>query len=755
MIDPFALRLREATIVAGIWLTCCVGALGEVYVGLTWQEPNRTELAVLFAMAIALGAVVSLLPRERIVRSRYRELFFLGWTCMDFVLIVLGALADGGTASPIVLIFFMPVVFSSMSYPLTSVVIVGVLSILCYVGLALTTGGSSAVYQGGFVAALGLTGLMSAWQARNHNRQHDALAEMSRADPLTGCLNRRGFEERAVAELETMKRRAHCGAVMVLDIDHFKPINDELGHAAGDELLCWVVGTLERVVRPIDAVGRLGGDEFAVLFGEIEPGDALRSAARIRAALSERAPCSIGVAVFPDDGTALEDLTRQADARLYASRGGRQASDALGPIAPRQLAQSRDYARAVAECMGEGLFTLDVGGRVTYLNPVAEALLGWPEDELLGRVMHQVIHRRRPNGSVLPFEDCPITGALRERETVRIEDDLFITRSGRELPVAYTATPFATADGLQGCVVVFRDVSERRRLEAEQRHDVETLACIDRVKAALSEERLVLHAQPIIDLRTGETVQHELLLRMRERDGEIVTPASFLDVAEQYSLVGEIDRWVIERASQIAADGSPVELNISARSIGDVAVLQHIERSIEQTGADPARLVFEITETAIVEDQAAARAFATRLRLLGCRLALDDFGTGYGGFTYLKQIPIDYLKIDIEFVRDLLSNRASRHVVQAVVALARDFAVETVAEGVEDGRTLDLLREMGVDFAQGYHIARPQPFDLAPGDRSTVVSLPARGAGGAPRRAARSRRSSTATHRAAAEESRG
>ena len=122
-------------------------------------------------------------------------------------------------------------------------------------------------------------------------------------------------------------------------------------------------------------------------------------------------------------------------------------------------------------------------------------------------------------------------------------------------------------------------------------------------------------------------------------------------------------------------------------------------------------MVFEITETAILEDEAAAERFADRLRNLGCKLALDDFGTGYGGFTYLKQLPVDYLKIDIEFVRDLATNPASRHVVEAVVGLARGFGLKTVGEGVEDPEAYSLLRELGVDYAQGYHIARPAPLE--------------------------------------------
>ena len=330
--DLTSLRMREGTVSAGIWLTYVVGGLGEVYVALTLQRPNRPALAALFAMAVLAGVVVSLLPREKIVQSRLREVFFLSWTFLDFALIVLGTLADGGTSSPLALVFFVPVVFSSMSYPLASVAAVGVTSVLMYVMLVVTAGGSSVIYEGAFATVLACTCAMSAWQAQNHNRQHEALAEVSRTDPLTGCLNRRGFEERAVGEISSMTRREREGALLVLDINHFKPVNDVLGHAAGDELLCWVVQTLGQVVRPVDAVGRLGGDEFAVLFPEIDPEGARSSSVRIAQALSQRAPASLGLATFPLDGMELEQLTRRADIRLYDSRRGRRAPQDAPPL---------------------------------------------------------------------------------------------------------------------------------------------------------------------------------------------------------------------------------------------------------------------------------------------------------------------------------------------------------------------------------------------------------------------------------------
>jgi PAS domain S-box-containing protein len=379
----------------------------------------------------------------------------------------------------------------------------------------------------------------------------------------------------------------------------------------------------------------------------------------------------------------------------------------------RAVRAASNYLRAVTDNVGEGLFTLDTEGRLTYMNAAAEILLGWPSSELQGRLMHDVTHGRRADGSALPIEECAIMNARRDGQTVRVDDDIFVRRDGQELPVAYTAAPFETDDGVHGCVVVFEDISERKATEESLRREAEKLSWIGRVQDALAEDRFVLYAQPIVDLRTGDVVQRELLLRIREPNGEIVGPGAFLPIAEQYGLIGDIDRWVVERGAEIAASGRPVEINLSARSVGDRSILDHIELCIEQSGADPKSLVFEITETALIEDEAAARVFAERLHKLGCKLALDDFGTGYGGFTYLKRLPLDFLKIDIEFVRDLPTNPASSHVVQAVVALAGGFKLKTVAEGVEDAETLDLLRELGVDFAQGYHIARPGPLDEA------------------------------------------
>jgi diguanylate cyclase (GGDEF)-like protein len=345
IVDQSAVGMRVATFAAGIWLTYVVCGASAVYVALTWERPHRVLILGLFGAGLLGGLIVARLPRERIVRSRFREAFFLGWSLLDLALIVAATWADGGTGSPVALIFFIPVVFAAMSYPLSSVLVVAGLSVAGYLILAVTLGGASWGYQGLFAVMLACTGAMSGWQARNQGRQRTALMEVSRADPLTGCLNRRGFEERAIAEIAAASRRAGQGALLILDIDHFKPVNDRYGHAAGDELLRWVVSTIEATVRPSDAIGRMGGDEFAVLFADIDPADAVKSTARLTSALSERAPCSIGMASFPTDGVLLEELTRLADVRLYASRHGRPDRDISGPT--ERLSWAATLANAV------------------------------------------------------------------------------------------------------------------------------------------------------------------------------------------------------------------------------------------------------------------------------------------------------------------------------------------------------------------------------------------------------------------------
>jgi EAL domain-containing protein (putative c-di-GMP-specific phosphodiesterase class I)/ketosteroid isomerase-like protein len=196
---------------------------------------------------------------------------------------------------------------------------------------------------------------------------------------------------------------------------------------------------------------------------------------------------------------------------------------------------------------------------------------------------------------------------------------------------------------------------------------------------------------------------------MRAEDGSIIAPNEFLPVAERYGLISEIDRWVIRQAVKRAAAGEATEFNLSAASIGDLAVLRELSSAIEATGADPSLLVVEVTETAMMNQLDAGRRFAEQVTALGCRLALDDFGTGFASLSYLKQIPAQLLKIDIEFVRDLTQSETDERLVRGIIGIAREFDQTTIAEGIEDHATLARLRELGVHLGQGYLFGRPEP----------------------------------------------
>jgi EAL domain-containing protein (putative c-di-GMP-specific phosphodiesterase class I) len=250
------------------------------------------------------------------------------------------------------------------------------------------------------------------------------------------------------------------------------------------------------------------------------------------------------------------------------------------------------------------------------------------------------------------------------------------------------------------------------------------LEWVERIRSALAEGRLHLVAQPIRCVRSGATVHHELLLRMREADGRGLPPGAFLPVAEEFGLIGEIDRWVAGEPIAILDQHHDQELvfhvNLSGRSLGDETLLAWIRANLERTGVDPCSLIFEITETAAVTNFAEARAFAHALTSMGCRLALDDFGAGFSSFVYLKQLPFDVLKIDGEFVRHCTTNRADRVILESLVHTASGLDKQTVAEFVEDQETEDLLRELGVDLVQGYHVGRPVSVDEA------IAALPLR-----------------------------
>jgi diguanylate cyclase (GGDEF)-like protein len=325
-LESSRLRLRVQVIAAGVRVTYLLAIAMVAWVVATWSRPYREQIAVLVALALVGAFVVSRLPAEKIVRGRFRETFFLAWSFLDIAIICLLAYLDGGVTSPATLALFLTQVFAALSYPLGSMITVAVASLIG-VGVLGAIGGATPgemqadpVYMGMFLVCLGLTGMLCVWQSRLTERQRHELEELSRTDPLTGCLNRRGFSERLDDELLRAERDGSEVALIQLDLNGFKAVNDRHGHGAGDELLRWVGSTLQALLRGSDATGRLGGDEFALLLPGVSCAEAREVADRTIGALAERIGCAAGVACFPADGDHEDALHRHADADMYAAK---------------------------------------------------------------------------------------------------------------------------------------------------------------------------------------------------------------------------------------------------------------------------------------------------------------------------------------------------------------------------------------------------------------------------------------------------
>lgn len=324
--DHSELASRRQSAQIGSLLTLATTAAGAWYALATWGAPQRPAVVVLLAIAAAWAVVPLALGADRIVRSARREGFFLAWSAGTVALSGGLVAADGGARSPLALLFLLPIVFGALSYPLRSLVAICAFDLSTYVGVGLGTESASGPHIAFVVTCFSITALLCAWQARDQDRRRAALAEISRADPLTGCLNRRGFEERLEAEFDSARRSGGRFGLVVVDLDDFKDVNDTRGHAAGDDLLRWSVRRLGDVLRPMDSLGRLGGDEFAIAIPGAGPLEAAEVAARVRAALADRVSVSAGVASFPVDAIDRDALHRQADAHLYAVKHGRSSS---------------------------------------------------------------------------------------------------------------------------------------------------------------------------------------------------------------------------------------------------------------------------------------------------------------------------------------------------------------------------------------------------------------------------------------------
>jgi PAS domain S-box-containing protein len=376
--------------------------------------------------------------------------------------------------------------------------------------------------------------------------------------------------------------------------------------------------------------------------------------------------------------------------------------------------QARRRLAAIVDCAEDAMAMLETDGTVTSWNAAAERLYGYTALEVVGaRLPSHLVPEERA------YEPGEWLAAIRrgvtiERETSRLH------RNGDTIWVSVRLLPVRDGEGaIGGAVWIARDVSDRHRLEQREAFDREARRHGKVISRALAEDLFAFAAQPVIDLASGRLDHYELLLRMRGADGGLVLPGNFLPQAERSGQIAEIDFWVIARGIPLARR-APVAINLSGASIARGGLIEEVERRLEEADVDPRRVTFEITETAAAEDIDRAAELIERLGELGCGIALDDFGTGFGTFTYLSRLAVSELKIDREFVSQVRGSPTDQRVVQTMIAVARNFGMRTVAEGIEEAETLATLVEMGVDLGQGYLLGRPTLIDAEWNERGDI-----------------------------------
>ncbi|SDK49721.1 EAL domain-containing protein [Microbulbifer yueqingensis] len=478
-----------------------------------------------------------------------------------------------------------------------------------------------------------------------------------------------------------------------------------------------------------------------------DPAGALELTAYLQRPGGSEAPAPVSVRVGAvQDGPAVESyviiLRDTSAARRISSRlSWQNTHDALTRLPNRQLFESELQA-TLSRCLDKRhhhvLLYLDV-----YQFKVVNDTLGYRAGdqllvqlvELLGRCLSggDLFARVGSDEFAILLRDCSIEEArrvvLRLREAVKgfsfqwegsdsrvalsigaVTVDSHASSASELLASANDACSAARDQG-RNRVKLF---SDSRKVLEKRRQTI----WVQEIHAALRDDRLLLHRQPVVSLAGEQAVHHyEVLVRMRGRDGDVIPPGMFLPAAERYGLIEEVDRWVIRRvfrqmASEQAAgkEAASYAVNISGLSLGDESFADYVLAELADAGVAPSLVQFEITETSAINNLQRALIFIHRLRAAGCSFALDDFGQGASSLAYLRQLPVDYLKIDGSFVRNMLEDEIDSAMVSTIDHLAKRMGISTIAEYVETPELMAKLQQMGVDYAQGFGIAPAAPF---------------------------------------------
>jgi len=442
---------------------------------------------------------------------------------------------------------------------------------------------------------------------------------------------------------------------------------------------------------------------------QIHPDDRERIQATILESVEGRGPFAFEERILRPDGS---ERTLLSQGRVLEGADG-EVEALVGVChditerarAERALGASEMRMRAIVDNSPSLIVVKDLEGRILMTNTEAQRVSGVDAESSIGRRSEEI----------LPAEVAAAEREIEQRAASEGEPVYgeVVTAVGGE-PRSYVTVTFPLRDEsgtpAELCTIA-TDVTERRERESERR---ERLKLTEEIASALDENRMMAYAQPIVDLSTDTLHASELLVRMRSahNGARVLGPDAFLPAAERFELVPAIDTWMVRQAVDLPSDAR-LHVNISAVTMVDPVARAKISELLGENPGAASRIVFEITETASVERLDAAKAFAAEVVELGASLALDDFGVGFGAFQYLRSLPFSQIKIDTSFVRGVVTSPQDRQVVKAVVGIAREFGLQTVAEGIESEAILEHVRELGADFGQGHVLGRPSA--LLPG----------------------------------------